>query len=183
MLNRLDLRGVADPSGRLPRPSVDGDEPLAAVRSIIAAVRDRGDDALRERTSELDGVELDELAVPADEVSAALDSVGPEVRAALELADARIAEHHRAQLRDEGAHECDGVHLRSKIRPGGRVGCYVRGGRAAYASISRARRGQWYFAAGASVRSRSSATVWRNRTGIAASSSIRASIAASAKAR
>lgn len=134
MLNRLDLRGVADPSGRLPRPSVDGDEPLAAVRSIIAAVRDRGDDALRELTSELDGVELDELAVPADEVAAALDSVGPEVRAALELATARIAEHHRAQLRDEVAHEGDGVHIRSYLRPVDRVGCYVPGGRAAYPS-------------------------------------------------
>lgn len=134
MLNRLDLRGVADPAGRLPRPAVDGDEPVAAVRSIIAAVRDRGDDALRELTAELDGVRLDQLAVPAEEIAAALESVGPEVRTALELAAERIAEHHRAQLREEVAHVGDGVRIRSYLRPVDRVGCYVPGGRAAYPS-------------------------------------------------
>jgi histidinol dehydrogenase len=134
VLNRRDLRGVADLSGRLPRPAVDGDEPVATVRSILAAVRDRGDAALRELTLELDGVELDALAVPDRELVEALDAVGPEVRAALELAAERIAVHHRAQLRDEVTHGGDGVQIRSYLRPVDRVGCYVPGGRAAYPS-------------------------------------------------
>lgn len=134
MLNRLDLRGVADPSDRLPRPSVDGDEPVAAVRTILADVRARGDVALRELTERFDGVALDALEVPRAELDAALADMTPEVRAALELAAERIAEHHRAQLRDEVAHDDDGVHIRSYLRPVDRVGCYVPGGRAAYPS-------------------------------------------------
>ncbi len=134
VLNRLDLRGVADPSDRLPRPAVDGDEPLAAVRAILAEVRARGDDAVRDYTRDFDGVELDQLAVPREQIDAALASIDPAVRAALELAAERIAEHHRAQLRDQVTHSGDGVHIRSYLRPVDRVGCYVPGGRAAYPS-------------------------------------------------
>ncbi len=134
MLNRLDLRGVADLSGRLPRPSVDGDEPVAAVRSILAAVRERGDAALLEYTRELDGVDLEAIEVPRDQITAALDATPAEVRAALELAAQRIADHHRAQLRDQVEHEGDGVRIRSYLRPVDRVGCYVPGGRASYPS-------------------------------------------------
>ena len=134
MLNRLDLRGVDDLSGRLPRPTVDGDEPVAAVRSIIAEVRARGDDALRDYTERFDGVRIDSLAVPAEELQAALESISPEVRAALELARDRIAAHHVAQLHEPVEHAADGVRIRSYRRPVDRVGCYVPGGRAAYPS-------------------------------------------------
>lgn len=134
MLNRLDLRGVDDPSDLLPRPTVDGDEPVAAVRSILAAVRQGGDAALRQFTHDFDGVTLDAIAVPAEQVTSALESLDPSVRAALELAADRIAAHHRAQLRDQVTHQDSGVHIRSFLRPVDRVGCYVPGGRAAYPS-------------------------------------------------
>ncbi len=134
VLNRLDLRGVDDPSGLLPRPSVDGDEPVAAVRAILAAVRERGDRALIDYTRDFDGVELEALAVPAEQLTAALDAVSGEVRGALELARDRIAAHHRAQLRGEVTHDDAGVRIRSFQRPVDRVGCYVPGGRAAYPS-------------------------------------------------
>ena len=134
VLNRLDLRGVADPSGRLPRPRVDEDEPVAAVRSIIAEVRAKGDLALIEYNRKFDGVESSRLAVPRAEIDAALDATDPELRAALELARDRIAEHHRAQLQAPVEHDSDGVHIRSYRRPVGRAGCYVPGGRAAYPS-------------------------------------------------
>ena len=134
MLNRLDLRGVADVAAHLPRPTVDGDEPVAAVRSILAAVRDRGDDALRDYTAEFDGVTLSELTIPAAELRAALDSMSAEERQALELARDRIVAHHRAQLSDPVEHDDGGVHIRSYRRPVDRVGCYVPGGRASYPS-------------------------------------------------
>ena len=134
VLNRLDLRGVTDLSGRLPRPTVDGDGPMASVRSILAAVRERGDVAVREFTRDFDGVELAEVEVSAAELTEALEAIDPSVRAALELAAERIARHHRAQLRDEVVHDDDGVQIRSYLRPVDRVGCYVPGGRAAYPS-------------------------------------------------
>ncbi len=134
MLNRLDLRGVADPAGSLPRPSVDGDEPVAAVREILAAVRERGDDALIELTERFDGVRLASLRVPKEQIDAALAATPPDVRSALELARDRIRAHHETQLRPEVTHDTDGVHIRSFHRPVDRVGCYVPGGRAAYPS-------------------------------------------------
>lgn len=130
----MDLRGVADMSDRLPRPAVGGDDPVAVVRSILVAVREDGDAAVRKCTSDLDGVELDHLAVPAERLRDALEAQPASVRAALELAAERIAAHHRAQLRGEVAHDDGGVHIRSFQRPVDRVGCYVPGGRAAYPS-------------------------------------------------
>ena len=107
---------------------------MASVRSILEAVRERGDVAVREFTRDFDGVARAELEVPAAEVRSALQSIDPQVRDALELAAERIAAHHRAQLRDEVVHDDDGVQIRSYLRPVDRVGCYVPGGRAAYPS-------------------------------------------------
>lgn len=133
-LTRIDLRGVADPLARLPRPTGGDEEPREAVRAIIAEVRDRGDDALRELTARFDGVELDGLRVPPEELRDALADTPADLRAALELARDRIAAHHRAQLRAEVTHTDAGVTVRSFTRPVDSAGCYVPGGRAAYPS-------------------------------------------------
>jgi histidinol dehydrogenase len=122
-LNRLDLRGVDDLAGALPRPVGDPEEPLAAVRSILARVREEGDAALIELTERFDGVRLDPVRVPPEQLQAALDSQPAELRAALELARDRIAAHHRAQLGDEVVHDEDGIHIRSYRRPVDRAGC------------------------------------------------------------
>ena len=45
---------------------------MAVVREILAEVRDRGDDALRDLTERLDGVRPSQLSVPRDEWDAAL---------------------------------------------------------------------------------------------------------------
>ncbi len=134
MLQRLDLRGLDGFDDHLPRPVVDEDEPVAAVRSIIDEVRNRGDDALRELTERFDGVRPDRLTVDETELAAALTRIDPQVRAALETAAGRVAAHHRAQLQREVAHEDEGVSIRSYRRPVRRAGCYVPGGRAAYPS-------------------------------------------------
>ncbi|MSX01470.1 MAG: histidinol dehydrogenase, partial [Actinobacteria bacterium] len=134
VLNQLDLRGVTDFAGLLPRPSVDDDGPVEAVRGILAEVESRGDEAVREFTSRFDGVDLGDLRVSAEEIQLALDSLAPELRTALELARDRIADHHRSQLHAAVDHGSDGVHIRSYRTPVGRAGCYVPGGRAAYPS-------------------------------------------------
>ena len=68
LLTVLDRRGLADPAADLPRPGIAGDEPTAAVRTIIEDVRARGDAALRELTRRFDGPELDRIDVPAEEL-------------------------------------------------------------------------------------------------------------------
>lgn len=134
MLRWLDLRGVPDPAARLPRPDRDGEAPVAAVQAIIADVRRRGDEALRDLTARYDGAVLDDLRVPADEPRRALGAVPAPVRAALEAAHEAITAYHRAQVGPEVRVERDGVVVRELRRPVRRAGLYVPGGRARYPS-------------------------------------------------
>ena len=77
MLNRLDLRGAGlDLDGRLPRPPQAADGPLAAVQEILAAVRERGDEAVKELTERFDGVRLDSLRVDPATIQGALEWLG-----------------------------------------------------------------------------------------------------------
>ena len=83
MLSLLDLRGfTGDLRAALPRPSVASDVPLAAVREILADVKQRGDDALRELTQRFDGVELDTIRVPTADLQRARDSIPASLREA-----------------------------------------------------------------------------------------------------
>jgi histidinol dehydrogenase len=134
LLTRLDRRGAADPAADLPRPGLGGDEPVEAVRAILADVAERGDEAVRDQTERLDGVRLDDLRVPADAVAAALERVDPDVRAALEAAAAEIEAYHVGQVPPARRHDRDGVVLDEYYVPVARAGCYVPGGRARYPS-------------------------------------------------
>ena len=135
MLTRLDLRGRDGPvASRLPRPEPAPDGPLEAVRAIIAAVRERGDAALRELTERFDGVELASLTVEPAEIAEAAARTPSEVRDALAVAVANVESYHRHQLPDDVLHERDGVVVREKHLAVRRAGCYVPGGRAAYPS-------------------------------------------------
>ena len=56
-------------------------EPITAeeaVRRIIRSVRERGDAALLDWNRRIDGAELDTLAVPEDDINAALDAIDPQ---------------------------------------------------------------------------------------------------------
>src|SRR3954451_6634720 len=135
MLTRLDLRGAgADLAGRLPRPALAGELPVDAVTKIIAAVRDRGHDALRDFTERFDGVAIDEIRVPPAELDMALAALPPLLREALEAARSSILDFHRHQLHEDGRQERNGVVVRELRRPVDRAGLYVPGGRARYPS-------------------------------------------------
>ena len=135
MLRRIDLRGfTGDLSDVLPRPETPTGGPVDVVRDILAAVAKRGDAAVREYTSRFDGVELDSLVVADAELAAAIERIEPDVRAALELAAARIAAYHEAQMPTDVRVEQPGVSIRGIHRAVERAACYVPGGRAVYPS-------------------------------------------------
>ena len=102
------------------------------VDHIIAQVRSRGDDALRELAETLDGARLDEIRVPPREVANALDVAPPPLVEALELAAGRIAEFHEASLRRSWFDFRRGYG--ELVNPVERVGVYVPGGTALYPS-------------------------------------------------
>jgi histidinol dehydrogenase len=137
VLQRLDLRGVTDLDGRLPRPRLDADEPVAAVRAILDDVRQRGDAAVRACTERFDGARIDDLRVPTAAIDAALEAERaerPDVVQALEAATEAIRRFHESQLVPPHTHEHNGVVVRAWRQPVRRAGCYVPGGRAAYPS-------------------------------------------------
>jgi histidinol dehydrogenase len=135
MLKRLDLRGRAgDPLDSLPRPAAASDLPVAAVKAIIAEVRERGDAALIELTERFDGVRLDSVRVPQADIDAALGAVPGELREALEVAKANITAYHETQRHAQVRHERDGIVVTELVVPVDRAGLYVPGGRANYPS-------------------------------------------------
>jgi histidinol dehydrogenase len=102
-----------------------------AVRRILRDVRARGDAALIEWSAKLDGFPTGApIRVPAEALSAALASLDPEVRSALELAAERIREFHRRQPLSSWFTNDLGGTLGQFIRPIQRVGLYVPGGTA-----------------------------------------------------
>jgi histidinol dehydrogenase len=136
VIARLDLRGRADdPRDLLPRAQLDVEAAVAAVRPIVEAVQARGRAAVIEMTERFDGVTLTDLRVPTDVLAAALDSLDPAVRAALEEAISRARRVHEAQLRpDERVDVAPGAVVTERWVPVSRVGLYVPGGLVAYPS-------------------------------------------------
>ena len=135
MLSRLDLRGAnADLSPLTARGDAVDPSAVEGVRAIIAEVRGRGDDALRDLTEQFDGCTIDDLRVPGDELLAALEDAPAEFRAALEYAREEVTAYHEAQLGGDVRVERNGVLLRELVVPVDRAGLYVPGGRATYPS-------------------------------------------------
>lgn len=127
MLHRLDLRGSgsADLRARLPRPAAQVEPPVDEVRGVLAEVRDGGDEALRSLIERFDGARVDDLRVPAADVSAALGRVPAPLRAALEVAHANVSAYHAAQRRPELVHRNGAIEIRELVRPVDRAGCHV----------------------------------------------------------
>ena len=104
--------------------------PQEAVARILADVRQRGDEALRDWTARIDGLTLDEIEVPVDALGAAYDSLPPDLANALHLAAERIhAFHARQPISSWTTTEMGGT-LGQRVTPLARVGVYVPGGTA-----------------------------------------------------
>jgi histidinol dehydrogenase len=101
------------------------------VAEILAGVRQGGDSALIEFASRLDGLSKDDsLLVSRAEMEAAWEETSPELRSAMEVAQANIRAFAEAQRPGEWMiSPADGVKTGQIVRPLGSVGCYVPGGR------------------------------------------------------
>jgi histidinol dehydrogenase len=107
------------------------------VADIIARVRREGDAALCDFTARFDRLALtpDRLRIGAAEIDDAVAGVSLALRAALDVAAARIEAFHRAQLPiDLQMHDDAGVTMGLRWTPLDAVGLYVPGGKASYPS-------------------------------------------------
>ncbi len=105
-------------------------EAEAAVAPILAAVRERGDEAVREYARRFDGFEGAEFLVGAAELAEAAERLTPEFRAALEMAAENIREYARIQMpRDAMVDFPDGRRLGQIVRPLDSMGAYIPAGR------------------------------------------------------
>ena len=108
-----------------------------AVAEIVAAVRERGDDAVAELEKRFGAGPVDPrmLPVPDREVRAALDRLDPEMRTALETAAANIRAVAEAQLGAEIRVELEqGQSVELGEVPVASAGVYAPGGTASYPS-------------------------------------------------
>ena len=115
-----------------------GDDLARDVEVIISDVKNRGDAALADMTARWDSHNLSsdaDWSYSADQCREAFDALQPDLRAALELAAARIRAFHEKQL-PAGRDETDelGVRMGAVWRAVDAAGLYVPGGRAAYPS-------------------------------------------------
>ncbi len=104
--------------------------PQEGVRRILRDVRERGDSALQDWTYKIDGFTLEQLSVPREEWSAALERLPSELQQSLKVAAHRVRSFHARQpIPSWSTTEMGGV-LGQTCTPLKRVGVYVPGGSA-----------------------------------------------------
>lgn len=105
-----------------------------SVKKVLNDVSERGDAALREYELRFDGVQIDDFAVTAEEIDAAVAAVGAEYVRILKRAAANIERFHRAQIRSDFSMNYDGITVGERFIPVQSAGLYVPGGTARYPS-------------------------------------------------
>ncbi|MGD9963069.1 MAG: histidinol dehydrogenase, partial [Thermoplasmata archaeon] len=125
---------AGDKEGLISRAGVDLSRPLAVARGIIDRVREGGDDELMRCAREFDSFSGRSLRVSRADAKAARARVPKELLRAMGVCRSRIEAFHSRQ-RFEPFEYRDGVGLfGQKVVPLDRVGVYVPGGSASYAS-------------------------------------------------
>ncbi len=133
MIRRIDLRGSTPDDYRtvIPRAEFDVEKATHVVAPILQDVRTRGLDAVLELTARFDGVELDDVRVPAEAMRTALAELDPELRRALEESIRRLRVASEAELEDDVTVEvAEGARVTHRLVPVDRAGLYVPGGTA-----------------------------------------------------
>lgn len=139
MLTRTDLRGrtLTDTQLRtmMPRGGSDPSEAMKTVAEVVDEVREHGASAALGYGQKFDGIASASVRVPKSVITAALESLKPSVKKALEVAIARIRKVHAAQVPDPHTVKvAPGGEVTEKWIPIERVGLYVPGGNAVYPS-------------------------------------------------
>jgi histidinol dehydrogenase len=119
------------------RSTADVQRVMPQVQAIMEAVRQRGDDALRDYTARFDGVTLPDFdfRVSEAEIAAAYERVDAALVHSLRQAHENLMRFHREQLPSQELHDVQpGIRAGRIWRPIERIGLYAPGGKAVYPS-------------------------------------------------
>jgi histidinol dehydrogenase len=113
------------------RPSIDIMSLQDTVSSILANVKQQGDEALRRYTLQFDGVIIDQLRVSEKEITDAEQSLFPQLKKAIQTAADNIRAFHEKQIQEPVIIETmPGVKCWRKSVGIEKVGLYIPGGTA-----------------------------------------------------
>ncbi|WP_038167232.1 histidinol dehydrogenase [Verrucomicrobium sp. BvORR106] len=129
----------ADALIRLNRQAEASDRVRDVVAAVIGDIRQNGDKALLELTQKFDGASLtaEQLVVSPEEVAAAVASLTPKVRAALDASRRNVTTFAQQSLRkDWSMINEQGAEVGEVYHPFERVGVYVPGGTAPLVSTA-----------------------------------------------
>jgi len=113
------------------RPHLDVSQLNETVASVLADVKQRGDEAVKGYELKFDHVDLPSLEVTKDEIAEAEKLVTKELREAIQLAHANIKTFHESQrFRSKKVETLPGVTCWQKSVPIEKVGLYIPGGTA-----------------------------------------------------
>ncbi|MGB4772194.1 MAG: histidinol dehydrogenase [Chitinophagaceae bacterium] len=113
------------------RPTASFQQLEKPVRKVMAAVKLRGDAAVKKYTREFDGVTLRKLEVTEKEINQAVKGLDAELKASIQLAASNIRSFHEAQHQaGESIETMPGVRCWRKAVGIEKVGLYIPGGSA-----------------------------------------------------
>jgi histidinol dehydrogenase len=139
-VNRHDLASLsAEERNRLLErvQQADPGEIGETVAEVVKTVRERGDEALREYTKRFDGVEIDDLQVPAQEFEKAEAELDDDLKDAIRYAVENIRSHHEEQRPPERWTKeiRPGVTSGERWTPIASAGLYVPRGKGSFPSV------------------------------------------------
>jgi sulfopropanediol 3-dehydrogenase len=103
-----------------------------AVQDIVGAVRERGEEAVREFTARFDDVDREAIAVADEEIDAAREALSADRKEAIDRTIENVRTFHEAQRSHLDGFDRefqDGVRLGTRLVPLERAGAYIPGGR------------------------------------------------------
>lgn len=113
------------------RPKTTSSATEEMVMRILNDVAQRGDEAVAELTSQIDGVKLETTRVSSEEIAAAREQIKPELKQAIRIASNNIRKFHKFVICPEDSIETmPGIRVWRKSVPIESVGVYIPGGTA-----------------------------------------------------
>ncbi|MFP1778499.1 histidinol dehydrogenase [Lonsdalea quercina] len=130
----IDWQACSEPERQqlLTRPAISASGQITAIVSdILDRVKAEGDSALRDFSARFDKAQVDSLRISQQDVDAAADRLGDDIKQAMAIAVRNIKTFHEAQqLPPVDVETQPGVRCQQLTRPIANVGLYIPGGSA-----------------------------------------------------